>query len=106
MDLQAALREKADVSLANPAAVTDGDIEAALREANDLCGARKVIDTARLDIAYFRLQLRLKCDITELDNELYKQALQIAKSSPIEGAIGAAYNGVAKVKQRRSKWAL
>jgi hypothetical protein len=105
-DLIALLKDRADRSLANPAKVTDGDIAAAVAESNDLCGGRKVIDAARLDIAYFRLKLRLKSEIDETDETLYKRALEIVRSSPIEGAGNSAYNGVAAVKQRDNRWAL
>jgi hypothetical protein len=106
MELQAALRERANVSLANPAVVKDADIEAASREANDLCGSRLPNQTLWLDIAYYRLQLRLKCDITELDDSLYKRAIAALKDAPIDSGASSAYNGVAKVAQRESQWAL
>jgi hypothetical protein len=96
--------DKARRMLANASKVTGADIEAAVREAGDLCAGRGVSDTVGLDIAYYRLQIRLKCDISELDNEMYQAALKIVRASPLE-APNAKYNGVAKVVQRDSRWA-
>ena len=82
MDLKEKLEFRAKHSLANADEVSDELLEIALNESEQACEGRSVAEFARLDIAYIRLKLYLKIELTGEDELLLKNALEQVKNSP------------------------
>ena len=82
MDLKGKLEFRAKHSLANADEVSDELLEIALNESEQACEGRSVAEFARLDIAYIRLKLYLKIELTGEDELLLKNALEQVKNSP------------------------
>ena len=82
MSLTEALTSLAQSGLNNSALATAPDIEAAANEAIELIGKKEIDDTTALDIAFYRLKLRLKIVIDEADAYLYESALKRLAAAP------------------------
>ena len=105
MALADSLLNRARRSLQNPSVVTDEDCEIAAHESSDICAGRVVNETTRLDIAMYRLKLRLKVAISEEDEANYDRALAVLRQSAYEsGAISTTATSFAKVGQRTNQW--
>ncbi len=82
MTLRQKLEFRAKHSLANADEISDELLDIALNESEQECEGRKVAEFARLDIAYIRLKLYLKIELTGEDELLLKNALEKVKNSP------------------------
>lgn len=86
------LKEKLDFraksALANPDEISDELLDYALNESEQMCEKRSVAEFARLDLAFVRLKLYLKIELTGEDELLLKNALEVVKNSPFENDAG------------------
>jgi hypothetical protein len=104
MDRRDLLAKYARENLAKPEAASESAIESAASLADSIVGARKVGEAAWLDIAYFRLRALLKCEISEVDMELYNKAVSLVKSAPLEADDGAIVSHIARTAPRKNRW--
>ena len=88
MDLKEKLEFRAKSALANADEVNDEILDLALNESEQACQKHKVPEYARLDIAYIRLKIYLKIELTGEDEFLLKNALEVVKNSPFESESG------------------
>ncbi|MDR2152769.1 MAG: hypothetical protein LBO72_08110 [Helicobacteraceae bacterium] len=90
--LAEALKSLASSGLNNPSLAADADIDAAANEAIELIGDKVVDETTALDIAFYRLKIRLKIDVDESDMYLYQSALKRLADAPFKTDEGAGGN--------------
>ncbi len=83
-ELKARLSKRAHTALANADEVTDELLELACAESDEACEKREVPLYARLDIAFVRLKLYLKIEMTGEDELLLKNAMEVVKDSPFK----------------------
>lgn len=82
MSLFERLQIRANTALANVDEVTEELLNLAVQESDEACKNRAVPVYARLDIAFVRLKLYLKIELTGEDELLLKTALDIVAKSP------------------------
>ena len=83
-DLKERLTKRAQTALANADEVTEELLDLACAESDEACAKREVPLYARLDIAFIRLKLYLKIEMTGEDELLLKNAMEVVKDSPFK----------------------
>jgi hypothetical protein len=89
MTLAEALASLALSGLNNPSLAKEADIVAAANEAIELIGDKSLDETTTLDIAFYRLKIRLKIEVSEADIYLYQSALKRLANAPYINAGGS-----------------
>ncbi len=97
-ELKKRLQKRAQSALANADEVTDELLELACAESDEACEKREVPLYARLDIAFIRLKLYLKIEMTGEDELLLKNALECVKNSPFLDEMSGETSPKAKYK--------
>ena len=93
------LRIRASGGLSNTSVISDELLEKSINDVKDIIENREVSLTTFIDLAYFRLKLRLKIKTNSDDELVYKEALYNFKKSP-----NKAFNKAPFVQNRKETW--
>lgn len=88
MDFKERLEFRTKTALANTDEISDELLDLALSESAEACAGRKAPEYARLDIAFIRLKVYLKIELTGEDELLLKNAMKAVENSPFENEAG------------------
>lgn len=75
------LRERVDSALANPKEISDDLIENVITETMTISENKEIPEPFLLDLAYYRLVLTLKIELSEFEQKDYARLLKVIKES-------------------------
>lgn len=102
-ELEAALNERLQLNLTNPAQITPEAVTRAANEVLEIVDGKSVALYAMLDIGVYRFKLATKIQPTETDKTIFDAAMKVVRSSPSSDPL-VTTTGSVFVGQRISEW--